>query len=46
MESLKCKSKMFELYFTGIRSNWKFGGKKVTNLVCFGKIELNGIGRL
>lgn len=32
MESFKCKSKMFELYFIGIKSHWRFGGKKVTNL--------------
>lgn len=37
MKSLKCKSKMFELYFIGIRSHWRFGGKKVTNLAVLWK---------
>lgn len=32
MEGLKCQSEMFELYFIGIRSHWRLGGKKVTNL--------------
>lgn len=32
LESLKCQSRMFELYFIDVRSHWKFGGRKVTNL--------------
>lgn len=42
MESLKCKSKTFELYFIGIRSHWSFGGKKVTNLAVLWKDGMKG----
>lgn len=43
MEGLKCYSKMLELYFIGVRSHWRFGGKKVRNL---GVLQKNGMGRI